>query len=577
MPVAYISLWKTSESFHTSLHSKLNATYEALRPSFHSFVVFCDTMWPFVLPPLFAIALEAPLSLRTWIAVQKTLPPRLTETPPPPSYLQKIRKQALTHFAPVYLLFVALLASYLQCVAQVPSRDLRIYEGVLFGPLFLFATSRMFGLLSRLYALSVKRDIEGVSYRAISLNDSICKVIVHAALLHVFIATDVRSTKSMRAVVIYAVTNVATLFALTIFLVLHAPQIKFLLSNKVTVDPQEPQYPAWNEFNATTSALLKSSNSSNDNDNFSLLDSLSWNDTTDDSIGYRWPLFALSVLWNIFPVELITLCCRFDYACCSAAAALPLSLAQPQRSDIESSEEAEFVNGNTAIEAGEVDKNWIAEGGQTLTHDMLPVYAPPRERTKSIGGVGPIFLSPEAPDSFYAHLSSPMIASEDTNSNMSKTAKVLKASSTIGQEGTPLPTSLAHSLTHSTSMHPQHQTHLAFPTFISSLLAYLMSTLLFSVLFYLAIEYRSEEALKCLAPLFPLVTLPLTTFAVPLGLLLCSDYRGGFLDLWGYEEVWGSEPQIIDEDGNDTVRRTTSLERSEYGAADDEEKRPLMV
>ena len=47
------------------------------------------------------------------------------------------------------------------------------------------------------------------TYGAIHLDDAICKVIAHVALLHVFISSDARTRESMRAAGVYALTNVS--------------------------------------------------------------------------------------------------------------------------------------------------------------------------------------------------------------------------------------------------------------------------------------------------------------------------------------------------------------------------------
>ncbi|KAL5497792.1 hypothetical protein ACEPAH_2723 [Sanghuangporus vaninii] len=596
--VAYVSLWRVSETIHHDFISKVNGLYESTLPLFDSLVSFSHTMWPYVLPPLFSVLLEAPLSLRTWIAVQKTPSPLPTPTSPRLSRLRKLRKHVFTHIAPVYFLFVSLLASYLHCVARIEPQRMCIFEAVVFGPLFWFASSRLFALLSKMYKLSVRRDTDGdpyvvrtlhpviprilqilpislgllVTYCTIHFDDAICKAIVHVALLHLFISSDARTRESMRAVGVYALTNIATLLALTIFLAIQSKNIKLLLNPSSSQSP----YPAWDEF---SSSRLSNSDIIDTivNNNSSISNSGSAaayeydEGVIDDVRGYRWPLFALAVLWNIFPVELITLCYRFDYTRFVKRQGLGFGLGLDSGVDV-----GVGVGVGVGVSAGETGRQ------PSLTHDMLlfnPDSVSSREKKSMDVGVGPIYLDPDAPDAFYSRLAvcPPPYSDTDTSdetdprSTMSTSSSVLPTAPQETGTTTPLPSSL--------SLHTQ--TRIPFPAYLTSLTAYIISTLFLSLLFYLSFPSdpssscvtptslpsalalasssttsllrvsgeeercwtRRDEALKYLAPLLPLVTLPIMAFAVPLGLIFASanadsEDEAAIKELWRYEETW---------------------------------------
>ncbi|KAL5478514.1 hypothetical protein ACEPAI_2698 [Sanghuangporus weigelae] len=584
-PVAYVSLWRVSETIHHDFISKVDGLYESIIPLFDSLVSFCHTMWPYVLPPLLSVLLEAPLSLRTWIAVQKTPSSLPTPTSPHLSRLRNLRKHVFTHIAPVYFLFASLLASYLHCVARIEPQRICTFEAIVFGPLFWFASSKLFGLLSKTYKLSVRRDADGdsyivrtlhpaiprifqilpislgllVTYCAIRFDDAICKAVVHVALLHVFISSDARTRESMRAVGVYALTNIITLLALTIFLAIQSKNIKLLLNPSSSQSP----YPAWDEF---SSSRLSSSDIidiiTNNNSSISNADSATAYDydegAIDDVRGYRWPLFALAVLWNIFPVELITLCYRFDYTRFVKKQGLAFSLGL-----------------DSGMGVGETERQ------PSLTHDMLlfnPDSAASVEKKKSVdAAVGPIYLDPDAPDAFYSYLAVSPSPYSDANaprgpnprSTTSTSSSVLPTAPQEIGTSTPLPSSLSL----------QTQSRIPFPAFLTSLTAYIISTLFLSLLFYLSFPFdspssyvtptsltsalpsssttallrvsggeegcwtRRDEALKYLAPLLPLITLPLMTFAVPLGLIFASanaddEDEEAVKELWRYEETW---------------------------------------
>ncbi|KAL5514633.1 hypothetical protein ACEPAG_1949 [Sanghuangporus baumii] len=583
-PVAYVSLWRVSETTHYDFISKVDGLYESVPPLFDSLASFCRTMWPYVLPPLLSVLLEAPLSLRTWIAVQKTPSPLPVPTSPHLSRLRKLRKHVFTHIAPVYFLFASLLASYLHCVARIEPQRMCTFEAIVFGPLFWFASSRLFGLFSKMYKLSVRRDADGdpyivrslrlaiprifqvlpislglpVTYCAIRFDDAICKAIVHVALLHVFISSDARTRESMRAVGVYALTNIATLVALTIFLAIQSKNIKLLLNPTSSQSP----YPAWDEF---SSSRLSSSDIvdiiTNNSSSMSTAGSATAYEydeaVIDDVRGYRWPLFALAVLWNIFPVELITLCYRFDYTRFIKRQGLGFSLGL-----------------DSGMSVSETERQ------PSLTHDMLlfnPESAASAEKKSLDTIVGPIYLDPDAPDAFYSHLAvSPLPYSDigtsrgtDPRSAISTSSSVLPTTPRETGISTPLPSSLSL----------QTQSRIPFPAFLTSLTAYIISTLFLSLLFYLSFPFdspsscvtptsftstlpsssttallrisggeegcwtRRDEALKYLAPLLPLITLPLITFTVPLGLVFASanadcEDEEAVKELWRYEETW---------------------------------------
>ncbi|KAL5520859.1 hypothetical protein ACEPAF_2862 [Sanghuangporus sanghuang] len=582
--VVYVSLWRVSETIHHDFISKVDDLYESTLPLFDSLVLFCHTMWPYVLPPLFSVLSEAPLSLRTWIAVQKIPSPLPTPTSPRLSRLRKLRKHVFTHIAPVYFLFVSLLASYMHCVARVEPQRMCIFEAVVFGPLFWFASSRLFGLLSKMYKLSVRRDADEdpyvvrtlhpaiprifqilpislgllLTYCTIRFDNAICKAIVHVALLHVFISSDARTRESVRAVGVYALTNIATLLALTIFLAIQSRNIKLLLNPSSSQSP----YPAWDKFsssrlsNSDITDIIINNNSSISNTGSAIAYEYD-EGVIDDVRGYRWPLFALAVLWNIFPVELITLCYRFDYTRFVKRQGLGFGLG--------------LGSGVGAVET---------ERQPSLTHDMLlfnPDSAISREKQSMDVVVGPIYLDPDAPDAFYSRpaVSPPPYPDTDTSpetdprSTMSTSPSVLPTAPQETGTTTPLPSSL--------SLHAQ--TRIPFPAFLISLTAYIISTLFLSLLFYLSFTSdsssscvtptsltsalpsssttslfrvtgeeercwtRRDEALKYLAPLLPLITLPIMTFAVPLGLVFASANADGedeeaIKELWRYEETW---------------------------------------
>ena len=63
-PVAYVSLWRVSETLNRDFISKLDSMHKGVPSLLDALASFCHIMWPYLLPPLLAILLEAPLSLR---------------------------------------------------------------------------------------------------------------------------------------------------------------------------------------------------------------------------------------------------------------------------------------------------------------------------------------------------------------------------------------------------------------------------------------------------------------------------------------------------------------------------------
>ena len=57
--MAFASLWSTSESFHSYFEFDIIDSSQL-----ENIVSFLQVAWPYVLPPLFVIGVEAPLSLR---------------------------------------------------------------------------------------------------------------------------------------------------------------------------------------------------------------------------------------------------------------------------------------------------------------------------------------------------------------------------------------------------------------------------------------------------------------------------------------------------------------------------------
>ena len=251
----------------------------------------------------------------------------------------------------------------------------------------------------------------------------------------------------------------------------------------------------------------------------------------DEVSGYRWPLFALAVLWNIFPVELASLCYRFDYTRFVKKQGLSLTT-DPSRGE---------------------------SGVPSLTHDMLP-DSTSREKEES-SSTGPIHLPHDAPDAFYSRLAGSPPPYADNDVSLESGSRTSIATPDTQEISTPLPSSIAL------------PTRVPFPAFLTALAAYFLSTLFLSTLFFFSLPYfpssstattaasasplitsasdldepgcwdRRDEALKYLVPLLPLVTLPLTTFAVPLGLVFATMGEEGedeeaVKELWKYEETW---------------------------------------
>ncbi|THH04077.1 hypothetical protein EW145_g5789, partial [Phellinidium pouzarii] len=314
--------------WHNSLHQNL-----------HSVLSFFENAWPHIVPPLLVIAVEAPLSLRTWLAVQDTPQPDVLAacnmqskqnrieksfgSEALSSILESFRRYSLTHIAPTYLLIVAILGTYLQCALDMPSRQMAVFDSLTIAPLLIYSTTRFLRLILHTpyavhyldpYIVSKRRPNVRlplactpalaslfISYRAVFKDDNICTAIVHATLLHALVSSDVASTKSFRSMVLYSVTNVATILALVVLF----------------FTPFSPGY-------LSVSLLSQASNFGVYDDGVNIVG-------PDVNVAAtRWPLFALTVLWNIFPTELAALCFRFDYGLAQQRApAIPATSAQP--------------------------------------------------------------------------------------------------------------------------------------------------------------------------------------------------------------------------------------------------------
>ncbi|KAI5121942.1 hypothetical protein M0805_000269 [Coniferiporia weirii] len=460
--------------------------------NFHGLLVFFETAWPYIIPPLLVISIEAPLSLRTWLAVQDTPLPSLTgwaqnEVGNAPRYrvvLRAFRRYALTHIVPAYLITVAMLGTYLQCAVGVPANKMTLFDTLTLAPLFVYATWRFFNLCFGVYTLGVQRSREGdpyviskrrpharllltclsavialfVSYRAIMRNDTQCTAIVHAALLRMLVSSDVASPKSFRSMVLYSVTNVATILALLILLFM----------------PSSSAY-----FPVTLLTQLAQPGGYNYGGSYRDFGDITARDAVADTAANRWPFFALAVLWNIFPAELIVLCYRLDFSLAQRCA--PLSLSAPLFSMLYGYLE---------------DKN--ADGGKT---------------------VGPVFLDGDE------DLPLPeLLVHTPTFSSSEKVAEKVAAART------------ATATAVATSLPARHPPFSAKPFFRCALFAHTLSSLL---LLALASAASPAHALPYAGPLLPLATMPLAVLAV----LAFGAARGreDWGALWCYEETWGAD------------------------------------
>ncbi|KAH8112795.1 hypothetical protein DFH11DRAFT_1603989, partial [Phellopilus nigrolimitatus] len=136
-----------------------NASLNTLLQTYsHDLLAFSGTICLNILPPLAVIAIEAPLSLRTWLALQDAqasiaLHDTCAHAPQTEtgdscrislrSVVRAIRGNALSHVAPAYLLATALLGAYMQCARGVSPRNMQVFDAVAFAPLFVYATSRV--------------------------------------------------------------------------------------------------------------------------------------------------------------------------------------------------------------------------------------------------------------------------------------------------------------------------------------------------------------------------------------------------------------------------------------------------
>lgn len=57
-----------------------------------------------------------------------------------------------------------------------------------------------------------------IAYGSIAVGDALCTIVVHVALLQTLVSAELSATKSFRAMVLYALTNVSTYVAFFSFL-----------------------------------------------------------------------------------------------------------------------------------------------------------------------------------------------------------------------------------------------------------------------------------------------------------------------------------------------------------------------
>lgn len=245
----------------------------------------------------------------------------------------------------------------------------------------------------------------------------------------------------------------------------------------------------------------------------------------------HWPLFALTVLWNVFPVELITLCYRFDYTRAKERTELALSV-------LSSNANA----GQRRRNGLDIEREEKQEA--PLGHDML------LGRSK-VSGVGPIFLGPNDRDSFYTSSYTPFKDEDDsTETGLAKPLLPYTTQDTTssesgeeedeGQDGTPLPTSLR--LPHTRTPFPYTALTILTFLFVSLISLYLLSHVSLWCPHWFA---RGGSLVWYGAPLLPLVTFPIMVLAVFVA-------RGGEAgEIWRYKEVWGAEKGEVRLEGSE--------------------------